>query len=353
MTQAPTISDVAARAGVTKTAVSLALRQKSGVSEDTRARIMKIARELNYRPSPTRATRGRVHYGQVAFLAISEDEPLLDQEAGGSYLHSMLDGVREAAETAGTSVILAKMNWEQAHNSSWPAVLQRGHLDGVVVRGWMMPEVEGFFRSLGVPVVLADCDRRVEGVTQIQIDNIEGMDKLVDLLFARGARRFATITGDMEHANARERLAGLQMALTRRGADLPTEHIVFERGFNPVSGERGVRELVKRGVSCDAIVCHSDLIALGVSDYLSRESHPFSGRLQITGFDCMSFFRHMPLAVATIDPHPEKLGGLAFRALQGELAANSKEGVLIKVTPSIVTHSHAGAVPASSNASSS
>jgi DNA-binding LacI/PurR family transcriptional regulator len=329
-----TICDVAQEAGVTKTSVSLALRNKPGVSNATRQRILQIARKMNYLPSPNRVTRGRVHYGQIAFVAISEDPPLLDESPGGSYLHRMIEGALHRAEEAGFSLGMGKLTWQQVHDRNWPSLLQKGHFDGMILRGWIMPEVDDFLKHLDRPIVLLDCDRVVPGCPQVQIDNIAGMDMLVGNLFQRGARTFATITGDMEHVNAQERLAGLQMALTRRGLELPAERIVLEHGFNAESGRRGLAKLLERNVRFDALVCQSDLIALGAMDVLEQKNpEPL-----LAGFDNMSFLEHLDMPLVTIDPATERMGARAVELVQDCIAGRNIQDNNIKVHPVLKCH---------------
>ena len=55
----------------------MALHNKPGVSTEPRQKIPAIACELNYVPSPSRVTRSRVHYGQIAFVAISQSQDAL------------------------------------------------------------------------------------------------------------------------------------------------------------------------------------------------------------------------------------------------------------------------------------
>lgn len=336
MRQYSSITVVADHAGVTKATVSRALRNQSGVSEETRNRILRIARDLNYWPAPSRQGRGRVHTGHLGFVAVSENPPRLTTEPGSSYLHDILEGCRVAAEEQGSGLAICRLTWAQVRQGLMPAAMRSGHLDGIVLRGWWMPELVHWLKETGVPCVLVDCDRFVDDMPQVQVENIQAMDRAVAYLVGRGGRRFATITGDMEHLNSQERLAGLQMALTRRGLKLPDSHVVIERGYDEASGTRGVRELLQRNISFDTLVCQNDLIALGAMRELAANGRAVPDDVKIIGFDNMEFAGLPEVGLTTLDTRPHKLGEMGTQLLLEKLKGKNVSNVHLRVGAELV-----------------
>lgn len=334
--QHSTISVVAKHAGVTKATVSRALRNKAGVSQETRDRIMSIARDLNYWPSPTRQGSAGVYTGQLGFVAISEEMPRFSAEIGGSYLFDMMEGCRTAAEEQINGLMLCRMTWEQVRQKQMPAALRNGQLSGIILRGWWLPELASWAKEVGIPCVLVDCDRFVENMPQVQGECIQAMEQVVAHLVSREVKQIATITGDMEHLNSQERLAGLQMALTRRGMDLPNSHIVIEHGYNEVSGNRGVRELLKRQVPFDALVCQSDLIALGAMRALASANLRVPEDVKVTGFDNMEFAGLPEVGLTTLNACPHKLGGMGTQLLLEKLNGKHVDDVHQRVGAELI-----------------
>ncbi len=313
--RAVTISDVAERAGVAKATVSMVMRNKAGISDATRQRVLGIARHMNYRPSTVRQTRGSVHHGHISFLAISKATPRVGRRPGGSYLHSMLDGCHDQAQGRGwvTSIVKATLDDLRAGRS--PVTLERGQFDGLLVRGPFIEEVGELLDRFDIPKVLIDCDRHVPGACQVQIENLQAMEQIAEHLIAQGSRRIATITGEMEHLNAQERLAGLQMALARRGYDLDPQLIVYEQGFDEASGERGIKELLSRNKPFDAVVCHNDLIAMAAMRVLLESGRRIPHDVRICGFDDMEFSQLLPMPLTTVDACPYEVGQVGARLL--------------------------------------
>lgn len=336
MRQYSSITVVAQQAGVTKATVSRALRNKGGVSEETRNRILRVARDLNYWPSPARQGRGRVHTGHLGFVAISEDQPRLTTEPGSSYLHDILEGCRVAAEAQGNGLAICRMTWDQVRQGQMPAAMRAGHLDGIILRGWWLPELAHWLDENDITCVLVDCDRFVDGMPQVQVESIQAMDRAVDYLVSRGARQLATITGDMEHLNSQERLAGLQMALTRRGLPLPDARIVVEHGYSEASGARGVQSLLQRNIPFDALVCQNDLIALGAIRELAANGRQTPNDVKVIGFDNMEFAGLPEVGLTTIDARPRQLGEMGTQLLLEKLDGKNVDNVHMRVNTELV-----------------
>ncbi|MCC6422241.1 MAG: LacI family DNA-binding transcriptional regulator [Phycisphaerales bacterium] len=335
------ITTVAEKAGVSKATVSRALRHQPGMAEDTRDRIFRIARELNYWPSPVRQGRDRVHHGQLGFVAISETEPRLNGEPGGAYLHNMLEGCRQAAEKRGSAMTTCRMTMDQMEQGQMPIALQAGRLDGIVLRGWWSPALAKWLQESKIPCVLVDCDQFIPDMPQVQIENVHAMDDVVGHLVGRGASQIATITGDMVHTNSQERLAGMQMAMTKRGLELPKSHIVLEKGYDQDSGIRGVGVLIERGIQFDALVCQNDLIALGAIHALKAAGKRVPDDVAVVGYDNMEFAGFPGVELTTVDSHPEELGALGTKLLSELLEGKSVKDVHLRVMTDLIVRKSA------------
>lgn len=336
-----TIADIASQAGVTKSTVSMVFRNKPGISQETRQRVMEIAKEMKYTMIPIRQTRGKVHWGQIGFIIISKENPPADKKHDIQYFSHMLSGCGAYAEDKGYSTIFSHLDWNQVKAGNLSTVLNRGHVDGFMCRAWISPEVEEMLASINAPVVLIDCDRQIERYSSVHVNNIKAMDLLADHLVKRGAKRFATITGDMQHLNAQERLAGLQMALTRRGIDLPKEGIVIESDFADKNGRRGVKKLLETGYKFDALVCQYDLMAYGAIQQLSLEGVKVPDDVLVTGFDNESFGDKINVPLTTIESNSFQVARLGTQLLLSQTSGENKHTMHIQSEVSLVVRESA------------
>jgi LacI family transcriptional regulator len=183
---------------------------------------------------------------------------------------------------------------------------------------------------------MVDCDRMVTGMPQVQVENIQAMEQAVAHVVENGGKQVAVITGDMEHLNSQERLAGLQMALTRRQLALPDSHIIQEHGYNEASGIRGVEQLLKRNVPFDTLFCQNDLIALGAIRKLVSLGHCIPHTVKVVGFDNMEFADMPEIGLTTVDAHPHKLGEVSMRLLLDMLSGKHTDNVHLRVGSELI-----------------
>lgn len=179
----PTLHDVAAAAGVSIAAASFALRDKPGVSPETRERVLAVARELNYTVNvPARSLR-TARYGAVGLYLPPGSTRL-------PYYTEFAFGVVDAADRLGLSVILLP------HRSPGDASAPTAFVDGYVVVD-ATTEDAGIRAILdtGRPVVsgehMVGGDDRVSA--SVVSDHASAMTRLLDHLSAAGARRIGAV----------------------------------------------------------------------------------------------------------------------------------------------------------------
>ena len=217
----------------------------------------------------------------------------------------MVHGIMDQAEELGYSLTICKYC---LNLKNMPVAIKRQHLDGLIIHGWETQKIISTFSKLDLPMVLLDCDQWIPSFPQIQIGNINALEALVKHLIEQGATKFATITGDLEHINARERLAGLQSSLFHNNNMLSTENIIIEKNFDVDSGYRGVETLLQRGVEFDALVCQNDLIAYGALTALRQAGRRVPEDVLLTGFDNMPISKGPDISLTTVDTMPYILG---------------------------------------------
>jgi LacI family transcriptional regulator len=336
-----TLEDIALRAGVTKSTVSMVFRNKEGISQTTRQRVMEIAKEMKYASFPIRQTHGKVHWGQLGFLIISKENPKPDEKLPLHYFSHMMNGCAAYAEKKGYSTVFSHLDWKQVEDGNLCAVINRGYVDGFLCRAWFCPEVEQMLQRIDVPIVLIDCDQYIEKYSTVQVDNIKAMDLVVDHLVKQGAKRFATITGNMDHQNAQERLAGMQMALTRRGIPFPPEGIVTESDFAVENGRRGARKLLESGYRFDAVVCHFDLAAYGAMEVLTSAGVKVPDDVRVTGFDNEEFSDKIAIPLTTIETYSDNVGRLGAQLLLSQISGENKQVLHVHSNVSLVVRKSA------------
>jgi len=327
---------VALAAGVTKGTVSRALRGKAGISEKTRDRVMAAASKLKYRRSTDYQRRGRTHVGQIGFLVIDPSASLKSLLVDGKfepYLFPMIEGCMAEAVQRSESVSVSHVIWEDLAAGRMPAALSRQHVDGLIVRGFIDDQVANWLGQLHLQVVLVDCDQHLPDFSHVRIEHVRAMDGVVEHLVSKGCDKIATICGSLDHLNGQERLAGLRVAMSRRGLALAEHAIAVGRhGFTPDEGREGVAELLDAAVPFDALVCQSDLIARGALEQLRKRGLRVPADVRVVGFDDVIEARFYDPPLTTVRVPTYGMGQAAADLLYEEMdRGNSKrQSILIE-----------------------
>lgn len=254
MTRPPTISDVAAAAGVSKGTVSLALNNKGRVSEETREKVRKVAADLGYRPS-VRARRLRGGRSNTVALVTTVPGEIVGGESSLSFLLGLALPLSRVLLERGYSMLLL------------PPQPDESQLDAVDVDGVVLVDPRRndplckSLRERGIEVV------SIGGVAGIAPSGVvdrgySGADVAVGRLVESGARTIAVITGDGGNSvseNIRE---------FYRDAPVPDGVTLVHRGVPASSGEQdgyeAIRALLRSNPAIDAVYAPVDVVALGV-----------------------------------------------------------------------------------------
>ncbi len=276
----PTLEDVAAYAGVSRSTASRALNDDAYVSSRSRAKVLDAARDLGY--SPNQAARSLVtrRTGAVAVVLSEPESKVLDDPYFATVMHA---AYRELAET-GVQMLLMFVD---SHDDMQRTLrfLEGGHVDGALVfaphRGDQLPTA---LRLLRLPIVFGGRPgTRPRGVHAVDFDNRAGARLAVEHLLGTGRRRIGTVTGMLDHPAAADRLAGWREALADAGIDHTG---LSEAGdFTMASGERATAALLARAPDLDGVFAASDPMAAGAMRALRSAGRTVPGDVGVVGFD--------------------------------------------------------------------
>lgn len=178
---APTILDVAAAAGVSKSLVSLALGGRPGVKEETRARILRAAEDLGYR---------RNQWASVLVGGRTQTIGVAVTDLSNAYYTDVAVAIEERAESAGYAVVLAHGRRDEERLRSQLARLLALRVDAVVLVGsWVSPETATRVAGEVPLVVVGRMPTVVPGVDSVHNDDVLGSRLAVEHLVERGHER--------------------------------------------------------------------------------------------------------------------------------------------------------------------
>ena len=179
-----TMDDVAARAGVSRAAVSMALRNSPKVSAARREQILQVAAELGYRPNINASRLARTRTGTIG-VVFSDLHNALYAE--------MLDGLDAALRGEPEQLLLASGFHDPDRERAAVEAFLAHRVDGLALLGSQLSASEIQQLASEVPTVIAG--RRVEGVDWVTVDDAISAALATEHLIALGHRRIAHIDG--------------------------------------------------------------------------------------------------------------------------------------------------------------
>ncbi|WP_207930560.1 LacI family DNA-binding transcriptional regulator [Streptomyces hainanensis] len=332
-TRRPTIVDIAAAAGVSKSLVSLALRGDEGVSDATRARILGVADELGYRSNTL--ARGLVQ-GRTMLLGV------LLTDLANPYHTEVVAGVEEAADAEGFTALLAHgRNDRRRLEQQLDALLQLS-VDGVVViSSWLDPRVLTEAARRAPVVMVGRPAEHPTGVDTVANDDAAGATAAVEHLAGLGHRRIAHIAGSRRPA-ARARREGYLAAMRRAG--LAAEAAVHTIGDDTGRRAAAAAELLEAAAPT-AVFAVNDLAALAVLDRAHVLGVPVPDRLSVVGYDNTGLAETVRPRLTSVDQPRATMGRLAVTLLLERLGGRTADRREV-LPPTLIPRASTGVAPA-------
>lgn len=303
----PTIADIARQAGVSKSSVSYALNDPSRLSANTVARILAIADELNYSPSPVARSMSS---GRTGTLGVLVPQPLPEM-LRNPFFAQFLDGVASVAGEAELPLLLVP-----PIRGSMERAVSSAAVDGFLTLGLetFRPTMHMLERRR-LPFVMVDGDPE-EDVACVNIDDEGGAYLAMNAILRQGHRRIGMLgirapqRGQWGKyvGTLRRRMGGYLRALEEYGLTVDGDAVrLTECDVSEAGGRAGFRRLWKQPTRPTAIVAMSDVIALGAMEDAIESGVLVPSELSFVGFDDIREAAWVRPALTTIrQPATEK-----------------------------------------------
>ena len=286
---APTLKDVAERAGVSRSAVSRTFTDGASVSTKMRAKVERAAHELGYSPNALASslTTGRTKL--IGLISSNFQNPLFLE---------IFDRFTRALQDRGLRPLLVNLSDEIDPENS-VRMMRAYSVDGVVVASSTLPPAFATaFRKAGIPVVHSFGRFSTRPSVQVVgIDNVEcGRMAALELL-ARGYRRVAFLGGPESATSTQDRLQGFAAELAKH-PDVQSSHS-FADAYTFQAGRAEMLRLIQTTPS-QAYFCGDDVVAIGALSALRDSGLDVPGDVGIIGLNDMEMAGWENIALTTI-----------------------------------------------------
>lgn len=313
-----TLKEVAARAGVSVSTVSLVANDKKDarIGDAARARVLAAIEELGYRPN---ALAQNLVHGHSRFIGL-----VADAIASTPFAGQIIHGAQREAWDRGYVLLVANTEGNPEAEQQAISMLLEHKVQGILYSTWYHRQIELPRALAEVDVALVNCFAP-GGPLAVVPDEVQGGRAAAQLLIDAGHRRIAFINTTTPSPARQGRIAGYRQALAAAG--LPEDpHLVFEAE----SAQEGGYEIADRVLASGAtgVCCHNDRVAMGLYDRLREKGQRIPDALSVVGFDNQEIIAaHLHPGLSTVAlPHYE-LGVAGVRALL-DGAASATDGRL-------------------------
>jgi LacI family transcriptional regulator len=302
------LKDVAERAGVSQTTVSFVLNERpgSGISVETRDRVLRVAREMGYRPNAAaRSLRTQV----TNTIGLISDQIVTDNYGG--------DLVRGALVTAlqhDHLLIVVESQDDRAVERHLVEDLVARQVDGIIVATITSDRIQ-LPRVIHGRTVLLNCTSS-HPWPAILADELAGGRAAADALLRAGHRRGIFLVGETPDAlrPARERRRGVAAALGEAGTEL--EGMIDCRWW-PESAYDAVSSLLAAGRSPNALICLNDRVAFGAYQALADAGLRVPDDVSVVSFDDSELARWLRPQLTSVALPYFDMGRIAVESVLG------------------------------------
>ncbi|MEU9162444.1 LacI family DNA-binding transcriptional regulator [Streptomyces sp. NPDC048424] len=357
MARRPTIKDIARQAGVSESAVSFALNDRPGVSQDTRARIRRVAEELGWQPnSAARALSGE-RSGAVG-LVLARPAHTLGVE---SFFLQLVSGIQEVLSAARTALLFQVVEDIDAECAVYRRWWAERRVDGVLVVDPRMRDPRpALLGQLGLPAVtIGEPETGTEPgpgpesgpgpgpgpesgpgpgpepgpavVSSVRADDAGAMAQVLDHLHGLGHRRIVHIAGLPGLAHTVRRMDSLRTEAARRGLG-PDQVRSVVTDYSDAEGAAATRRVLAEPGPPTALVYDNDVMAVAGSAVAAELGIPVPGRLSIVAWDDSALCRVTHPRLTALVRDTAGFGRLAAEELLAVLAGGPP-GVRISEQP--------------------
>jgi DNA-binding LacI/PurR family transcriptional regulator len=297
------LAEVAKRVGVSEATVSRVLNGKSGVSDATRSAVLTALDVLGYeRPTQLRGVRARL-VGLVLPELQNPIFPALAEVVGGSLVQQ------------GFTPVLCTRTAGGLTEAEYVSMLLDQQVSGVVFCGGLTAEEHQRLLGRGVPVVLLNAAVDHIGFPMVSTDDVAAVELAFTHLRTLGHRDIGLLVGPAGHIPSMRKIDAFTALAARAGIDIGGR--IGNALFSFEGGHAIATELI--GAGARALICGSDIIALGAIRAARRAGLRVPRDFSVIGFDDSALMSYIDPPLTTLRQPIEAMARSAVTLLTNQI----------------------------------
>lgn len=317
------IYQLAELTGYSVSTVSKALNKTGRISEATREKILKIAREHNYIASyHAKSLSSKDSY--IIAIIFSDN---LNTGLSHPFFSVILEHFKQEVEREGYEVTFVNRNMGKSEMTYLEFCKYR-NVDGVFIVNYysLSRQIPELIES-GIPVVCADQGNNE--ITTVVSDDFMGGEKAGDYLVSLGHTNIFHIAGPLYTISAQKRLQGFEHAMRKHG--VKTYKVVEAPNYGVEDGYQKALDIMGEKTLPTAVFVASDWMALGAIKAFQDNGYSVPNDISIIGFDNIEFLQYSSPALTTVSQNKREIGITAAKSLISKIKGEEVSSSLIDV----------------------
>ncbi|WP_420829639.1 LacI family DNA-binding transcriptional regulator [Crassaminicella indica] len=317
-----TINDIAKEAGVSRATVSRVLNDSGYVKYETRQKVLKAIKELNYTPSAIARSLSTKKTNTIGVIVPEINDPFFGE---------VIKGISEVADEYNLNIILFNTDDNVEKELKALELLKEQRIQGIIItptftEDELNSEYLKTLENFGIPIILIDGHVKYTSFSGVFIDHIKGAYDGTEALIKAGHKKIAIINGHMKSRPAKERFIGYKKALSMYNIPLE-ERYIFYGEYKYENAYNITNEILKMKDPPTAIFVSSNMMILGCIKALYENKINVPKDIAIIGFDKLEVLNIIGMNISFINGPTLELGRTGMKMLIDSLNDKKKKEI--------------------------
>jgi LacI family transcriptional regulator len=319
MEKLPTIKDVANIANVSISTVSRVINNKSIISENTRKKILKVIKEINYEPNYIARSLSKNKTNTIGIILEDIINPFFSEIA---------KGIEKTLQKNSYIMLLTDSEFDAENELQITKTLLRNRVDGIIIAPINnQSESLKLLQKMNIPFFAINCRAMVENFNWISSNNLKGGYIATQYLIKLGHKRIMYIRG-ADDQPSKDKYLGFKKAVLENKLNFADQIILNEKAKNEKDGRKIMKKFLEKrnpGEIPTAIFATNDDVALGVLEVLAIKNIKVPEDISLIGYDDIKISGYNNISLTTIRQEKFKMGYIAAQELLSKIEFNEKD----------------------------
>jgi DNA-binding LacI/PurR family transcriptional regulator len=333
------IDEIAKLANVSKSAVSLALNGKNGVSQKTRDKVLKIAEEHGYIPRPIVKAEQYLQTNTkiLRFVAATNSGIVTEQYESLPFFMELINNIDNQIGSSGYSLLVSSINIETLHEEI-SRLEKEQKSAGILLLGTnLTPEQIQLIASIQPNLVVLDTCFETLDVNFVVMNNVYGAYHAGKHLIELGHKNIGYVESNIRMYNFDRRKKGFIQALSEENLKIADNHY-FSISPTTISSQEAFLEKIKNNLNQlpTALFCEADYMAISVIKSLTELGIKVPTDISVIGFDDIFESQVITPELTTVHVKKDKIALLAVEKLIKQIENNDVDKIKVFVDTDLI-----------------